>query len=147
MLEDPSIIEFKGQDPSVGSRIVSLFPTFVATKHLDVINLRFATPIDHERVEVHYAYFAHADDDEEMVRHRLRQSSNLLGPSGLISMEDASIFHRIHIGNHTPGAAIFQKGVRDKEKIEDEFLQNDESGNLPRWEYYREIMGFERRAA
>src|SRR3546814_6181318 len=82
-----------------------------------------------------------------MVRHRLRQSSNLLGPSGLISMEDASIFHRIHIGNHTPGAAIFQKGVRDKEKIEDEFLQNDESGNLPRWEYYREIMGFERRAA
>src|SRR3546814_6975933 len=68
MLEDPSIIEFKGQDPSVGSRIVSLFPTFVATKHLDVINLRFATPIDHERVEVHYAYFAHADDDEEMVR-------------------------------------------------------------------------------
>src|SRR3546814_13307278 len=82
-----------------------------------------------------------------MVRHRLRQSSNLLGPSGLISMEDASIFHRIHIGNHTPGAAIFQKGVRDKEKIEDEFLQNDESGNLPRWEYYREIMGFERSAA
>ncbi len=147
ILQDPSIIEFKGQDPSVGSRIVSLFPTFVATKHLDVINLRFATPIDHERVEVHYAYFAHADDDEEMVRHRLRQSSNLLGPSGLISMEDASIFHRIHIGNHTPGAAVFQKGVRDPETIEEEFLQNDESGNLPRWEYYREVMGFARRAA
>jgi anthranilate 1,2-dioxygenase large subunit len=26
-------------------------------------------------------------------------------------------------------------------------LQNDESGNLPRWEYYRDIMGFARRAA
>src|SRR3546814_14343693 len=116
MLEDPSIIEFKGQDPSVGSRIVSLFPTFVATKHLDVINLRFATPIDHERVEVHYAYFAHADDDAEMVRHRLRQSSNLLGPSGLISMDDASIFHRIPIGNHTHGPALFKPRVRDKKK-------------------------------
>jgi hypothetical protein len=144
VLKDKSLIEFKGQDPAVGSRIVSLFPTFVSTKHLDVINLRFATPIDAATVEVHYAYFAHQDDDEDMVRHRLRQSSNLLGPCGLISMEDASIFHRIHIGNHTPGSAIFQKGVHDPLKLESEFLQNDESGNLPRWEYYRSVMGFER---
>lgn len=147
VLKDTDVIAFKGQDPSVGSRIVMLFPTFVSTKHLDVINLRYATPIDEETTEVHYAYFAHQDDDEDMVRHRLRQSSNLLGPCGLISMEDASIFHRIHIGNHTPGNAIFQKGVRDPLKLESEFLQNDESGNLPRWEYYRSVMGFERAAA
>ena len=147
VLKDADLIAFKGQDPSVGSRIVSLFPTFVSTKHLDVINLRFATPIDEETTEVHYAYFAHQDDDAEMLRHRLRQSSNLLGPCGLISMEDASIFHRIHIGNHTPGNAIFQKGVRDRSKLDSEFLQNDESGNLPRWEYYRSVMGFERVAA
>ncbi|WP_235210017.1 hypothetical protein [Sphingobium sp. Ant17] len=38
VLKDKSLIEFKGQDPAVGSRIVSLFPTFVSTKHLDVIN-------------------------------------------------------------------------------------------------------------
>lgn len=144
VLKDKSLIEFKGQDPAVGSRIVMLFPTFVSTKHLDVINLRFAMPIDADTVEVHYAYFAHQDDSAEMVRHRLRQSSNLLGPCGLISMEDASIFHRIHIGNHTPGSAIFQKGVRDPAKLETEFLQNDESGNLPRWEHYRSVMGFGR---
>jgi phenylpropionate dioxygenase-like ring-hydroxylating dioxygenase large terminal subunit len=146
-LQDPSLIEFKGQDPSVGSRVISIFPTFVATKHLDVINLRFATPISHNVTEVHYAYFAHADDDEEMVRHRLRQSSNLLGPCGLISMEDASIFHRIHIGNHAPGAAVFQKGVKSLSEVGSEFLQNDEAANIPRWEYYRDIMDFERSAA
>lgn len=147
VLNDESLISFEGEDPSIGSRIVMLFPTFVSTKHLDVINLRFATPIDAETTEVHYAYFAHQDDDEDMVRHRIRQSSNLLGPCGLISMEDASIFHRIHIGNHTPGSAIFQKGVRDPLKLESEFLQNDESGNLPRWEHYRSVMGFERASA
>ena len=144
VLQDPSIIAFKGQDPSVGSRVVNMFPTFVGTKHLDVINLRFATALGLEKVEVHYAYFAHADDDEEMVRHRLRQSSNLLGPCGLISMEDASIFHRMHIGNKTPGVATFQKGVKDANEIPTEMTQNDETGQLPRWEYYREIMGFER---
>ncbi|WP_332811101.1 aromatic ring-hydroxylating oxygenase subunit alpha [Sphingomonas sp.] len=144
VLKDPSLIEYRGSSHAIGSRLVNMFPTFVATKHLDVINLRFATALGLEKVEVHYAYFAHADDDEEMVNHRLRQSSNLLGPCGLISMEDASIFHRMHIGNKTPGVATFQKGVKDANEIPTEMTQNDETGQLPRWEYYREIMGFER---
>lgn len=147
VLHDASIIEFKGTDPSKGSRIVSLFPTFVATKHLDVVNLRFANPIDVDHTEVHYAYFAHVDDDADLLRHRIRQSSNLLGPCGLISMEDASIFHRVHIGNRTPGTVAFQKGVKEFDGIGREFLQNDESGNLPRWEYYRSRMGFARELA
>lgn len=146
-LHDPSVIAFKGKDPQIGSRIVQLFPTFLATKHLDVINLRFATPIDHETIEVHYAYYGHEDDDEGMLLHRLRQGSNLLGPCGLVSMEDASIFHRIHVGSKTPGSATFQKGVKDPAELGLDFLQNDESGNLPRWEYYRSVLGFERKSA
>lgn len=146
-LKDPSLIEFKGQDPSVGSRIISLFPMFIITKHLDVINLRFANCRSVDETEVHYAYFYHEDDDEEMIRHRLRQSSNLLGPCGLVSMEDASIFHRVHIGNHTPGRVTFQKGVTDEHSLSFDFQQNDETGNLPRWDYYRETMGFKRELA
>lgn len=146
ILKDPSVVEFRGSDPARGSRLAQLFPTFVATSHMDVINLRFANPISVDETEVHYAYFSHLDDDAEMERHRLRQSSNLLGPCGLVSMEDASVFHRVHIGNHTPGNVTFQKGVKDPDSLEQEFKQNDEAGNLPRWEYYRRAMGFERQA-
>lgn len=144
MLRDPSIIEFKGVDPSKGSRVIELFPFFIATKHLDSINLRFAIARSVDETEVHYAYFHHLDDDAEMIRHRIRQASNLLGPSGLVSMEDASIFHRIHVGNQTPGNVTFQKGVTSRDKLSFDFKQNDETGNLPRWEYYRRIMGFAR---
>lgn len=147
LLRDPSIIAFKGTDPSKGSRVIEMFPVFVATKHLDVVNLRFAIASGVDETEVHYAYFAHVDDDADMVRHRVRQSSNLLGPCGLISMEDASIFHRVHIGNRTPGTVAFQKGVKDFAAFEHEVLQNDESGNLPRWEHYRALMGFDRAPA
>ena len=143
-LNDPSLIEFRGVDPSRGSRVVQLFPTFVLTKHLDVINARFAIPRGPQDTEVHYAYFCHEDDDADMVRHRIRQSSNLLGPCGMISMEDAAIFHRIHIGNHAPGNAVFQKGVKSFDEISYEVAQNDETGNLPRWDYYRRVMGFDR---
>jgi len=111
---------------------------------MDVINLRFAIARSPEVTEVHYAYFSHADDDEELAKHRLRQSSNLLGPCGMVSMEDAAVFHRIHIGNHTPGFAEFQKGVRSLSELAFNVGQSDESGNLPRWEHYRKVMGFKR---
>lgn len=62
-------------------------------------------------------------------------------------MEDASIFHRVHIGNRTPGTVAFQKGVKDFETMGYDFQQNDETCNLPRWEHYRSLMGFARAAA
>jgi phenylpropionate dioxygenase-like ring-hydroxylating dioxygenase large terminal subunit len=143
-LRDSSLVEFKGSDPKNGSCVVQLFPFTVMVKHLDVINLRFAIARSHEETEVHYAYFAHADDDEAMVRHRLRQSSNLLGPSGVVSMEDAALFERMHIGTYTPGYAEFQKGVAAGGRMPDKLKQNDESGQMVKWEYYRRLMGFSR---
>ncbi|WP_202636237.1 aromatic ring-hydroxylating oxygenase subunit alpha [Rugosibacter aromaticivorans] len=143
-LKDPSLIEFKGSNPERGSVITQLFPMTVMTKHMDVINLRFAIARSHEVTEVHYAYFAHEDDSEELVQHRIRQSSNLLGACGMVSMEDAAIFQRIHIGNQTPGFAEFQKGVTSLTEIPTDVKQNDETGNLPRWEHYRKVMGFKR---
>ncbi|MFA5937844.1 MAG: aromatic ring-hydroxylating dioxygenase subunit alpha [Sinimarinibacterium sp.] len=147
LVKDASIISFRESDPFKGaSRIVNLFPVTGIVKHLDIINIRFTIAVNVEDTECHFVYFAKADDDESMVRQRIRQSSNLLGPCGMVSMEDASIFHRIHIGSHTPGNAIFQKGVRSVDRLESEVGQNDESGNLARWEYYRKLMGFARSA-
>lgn len=146
LLVDGSLIAFKGHDTS-GSVIAAIKPITGVTKHLDMINIRFAFPRGVNKTEVHYGYFYHLDDDEEMVRHRIRQSSNMLGPSGLVSAEDASIFMRIHAGNHTPGNVTFQKGVFDEYDIGFEFKQNDETGNLPGWEYYRKQMGFVREPA
>ncbi|MBN8746472.1 Terephthalate 1,2-dioxygenase, terminal oxygenase component subunit alpha 1 [Xylophilus ampelinus] len=145
-LKDTSLITFKGQNPEKGSCVVQLFPCSVVVKHLDVINLRFAIARSHDVTEVHYAYFAHVDDSEDMVRHRLRQSSNLLGPCGMVTMEDAAIFQRIHIGSYTPGQAEFQKGVTGGDQPSFDVKQNDETGQLPKWEHYRKLMGFQREA-
>ena len=143
-LKDGAILDFKGTTTSTGSIVQMQFPLTVYSKHMDMLNIRYAFPKGPKGIEVHYAYFTHEDDDDEMIRHRIRQSSNLLGPCGLISMEDASVFSRIDKGNKTPGNAIFQKGVQDEYALSFEVKQNDESGNLPRWEHYRKLMGFER---
>lgn len=143
-LKDPSVIAFKGTDPQKGSVIAGLFPITGVVKHMDMLNIRFAFPRGMLNTEVHYAYFCRQDDDAEMVRHRLRQSSNLIGPSGLVSIEDAAVFNRLQVGTRTPGLAYFQKGVKDKRKLAWEFKQNDEWGNVPKWELYRRVMGFQR---
>ena len=145
-VKDASVVEFKGVDPSEGSHVVAPSIVVLTTKHLDMINIRFAMPRGVGKIEVHWAYFAHQDDDEEMARHRLRQSSNLLGPSGLISLEDAAVFHRIQnaVAAGTPNT-YFMKGVVEGADPMNPG-QNDETANLVWWEFYRDIMGFERAA-
>lgn len=143
-LNDHSLIEARDPRVSPQSIIVSLFPLSLILKHLDVINVRYAFPRSPDETEVHYAYFSHASDDEELRRHRLRQAANLLGPSGLISLEDGAVFNRLHVGSRTSGTVAFQKGVTDMFAPPTSFAHNDEAGNLLRWERYRQVMGFER---
>ena len=147
LLSDASLIEYRGGDLSRGSCSLHLFPLFAAVKHLDTIGLRFVNPRGVDRTELHFAYFGREDDDAEMTRHRVRQSSNLLGPCGMVSMEDAAMFQRLHIGSRTPGMQVFQKGVKDEYAMPREFSQNDEAVNILSWEYYRRVMGFEKEAA
>jgi phenylpropionate dioxygenase-like ring-hydroxylating dioxygenase large terminal subunit len=143
-LDDNSLVEFRDADAPRRSIVVNLFPMTVLTRHLDVINIRFSFPRSRDETEVHYAYFALADDDAEMYRHRVRQASNLLGPSGLISLEDGAVFNRLHQGSNTPGTVTFQKGAGLKLTAPCFVEQNDEASNLIKWERYREIMGFRR---
>lgn len=146
-LKDGSLIAYLDKDAKPKSISAHLFPATSLVKHLDSIGIRFANPLSADETELHYAYFSRIDDDEEMTEHRLRQSSNLLGPCGMVSMEDAAVFHRLHIGSHTPGSAIFQKGVKDESVMPTEFSQNDEASNLPGWERYRQIMGYAKEQA
>lgn len=148
LLKDNTVVEKHSRgDMKRGSVNVRLFPVSGLTRHLDSINMRFANAKSVDETEVHYAYFGRLDDTPEMLRQRIRQSSNLLGPCGLVSMEDAAVFHRLHIGSHTPGSTTFLQGVGNDNVIPTAFGQSDESSNLPLWERYRELMGYEREAS
>ncbi len=144
-LDDHSLVEFRDTSTPPRSIIVSFWPMTTITKHLDVINIRYAFPRGPEETEVHYAYFAHQDDSPQLYAHRVRQASNLLGPSGFISLEDGAVFSRVHGGSRTLGTVAFQKGYMDKPLEAPCFVaQNDEASNLIRWEHYRKSMGFSR---
>ncbi len=145
-LHDPSLVDFR-EGAAPRSVVIALFPLASIIRHLDVINIRLVIPHSVDETEVHYAYYAHQDDDAAMLRHRLRQSSNLLGPCGFISLEDGAVFNRVHQGSLTPGTVRYQKGVDALAEPPCIVGQNDETGNPIRWERYRKVMGFERASA
>jgi anthranilate 1,2-dioxygenase large subunit len=136
-LNDPSAVSFLGTDDR--ARVVALRPVTGITKHLDTINIRFARPLGVDKTEVSYAFFGHQNDSPEYLEHRIRQSSNLLGPSGYISIEDAAIYNRVQMTAKDRGVARFVKGIG---KPRSDWSQNDEASNTEWWEHYRHIMGF-----
>jgi phenylpropionate dioxygenase-like ring-hydroxylating dioxygenase large terminal subunit len=144
-LDDHSLVEFRDKSTPPRSIVTSLWPMTTIVKHMDVINVRYAFPRSPDETEVHYAYFAHQDDPPELLAHRIRQASNLLGPSGFISLEDGAVFSRVHSGSYALGTVAYQKGYADEELKAPCFVgQNDEASNLIRWDRYRKRMGFER---
>ena len=145
LLKDPSIISLKSHfDTQSGSVNTRFFPVSGISRHMDSINIRFANAISVDETEVHYTYFARVGDSDDLIKHRIRQASNLLGPCGMVSMEDAAVFHRVHVGSHTPGVSVFLKGASDANVLPSTFGQADEAANMPFWEYYRSLMGFDR---
>lgn len=138
-LKDPSVVEVKSKG-KLGGQVIFLFPLTIITTHLDMLNPRFARPVDNDHVEVHFAYFSRGDDSPELEQHRIRQSANLLGPSGLISLDDATVFLRIQKAAKTGMPNTFLKGVRDDSDPR-RATQNSELTNLLWWRVYRHHMG------
>lgn len=137
-LADPTLVEMRGTD--FRARVVALRPAYVLTKHLDTISVRFVRPLGVDRTEVTYAFFGHESDSPELRAHRVRQASNLLGPSGMITIEDAAVFNRQQMTSRDGGMSRFVVGV-DRPAVE--ATQNDENGNTAGWAYYRGVMGFD----
>ena len=87
-LQDPRVIEFiPDMDDGIGLSIQSLFPSVVLQQIQNTLATRQVVPIGTESTDLLWTYFGYADDSAETTNHRLR-NLNLVGPAGLISMED-----------------------------------------------------------
>ncbi len=109
-LRDTSILALKSKDePS--NRIVNIFPIGIVSDQIDTLSLRFAIPRGVAATEMQFAVFARRGDSDELVRHRVRQGSNLFGPEGFISLEDQTALSRVHDGAPGRGDNVVLKGT------------------------------------
>ena len=88
-LEDPAIIDFRDEEGDArGFDMIDVFPSVIIQRISNALATRHVRPKSANEFELYWTYFGYADDDPELRRMRLQQA-NVVGPSGLISMEDA----------------------------------------------------------
>ena len=138
-LNDASVVETRNDELTATVNLIR--PLCQSVKHLNSINFRFGRPVGPDKTEVHYTYLGFADDDDAIHNHRIRQSANLLGPSGFVSIEDSAVFERVQKAVSAPGNTInFVKGLAESPDGK-RCMQNDEAGSTPWWNDYKQRMG------
>jgi anthranilate 1,2-dioxygenase large subunit len=142
-LQEPDLVAFRRErDDSLNLAVTSVFPSSVFVQISNSLAIRRIRPRGIDEFEVFQTMLGYADDPPEMTRHRLRQA-NLVGPAGLVSMEDGEaieIAHRATRPDPERSSVIELGGagvISDRDyRVTDVPLRGF-------WSYYAELLGIE----
>ncbi|HEU0155813.1 MAG TPA: Rieske 2Fe-2S domain-containing protein, partial [Stellaceae bacterium] len=146
-LKDPSLVAFRREraDP-MHLVVTSVFPAAVFVQISNSLAIRQIRPRGVDEVEVFQTMIGYADDPPELALHRLRQV-NLVGPAGLVSMEDGEAIEIVHRASRPEplGTTVIELGgggvISDRDyRVSDVPLRGF-------WSYYAELLGIEPRGA
>jgi anthranilate 1,2-dioxygenase large subunit len=142
-LNDTEIVRFVKENPrGIATRIISLFPNAVFHQIYNCLGMRRVQPIRTDTLEVLFTMFGYQDDDDAMTAHRINQA-NMVGPAGLISMEDGEAIELVQRATaREPDAAgvVEMGGVGPMENLDTRVNEIPIRGF---WSYYSELMGIE----
>jgi len=141
-LDDPSLLHGrKGEwGDDVTLVIMSLMPSLVIQQIQNTLAVRQILPKGRDAFELVWTYFGYKTDDEELRNIRLKQI-NLIGPAGLISMEDgeSSVICQQAVVRDQNDWSCIEMGGRD---VEDADHLVTETTIRAFWDRYRELMGY-----
>lgn len=120
-------------------QILSVFPGFVLGQVWNSFVVRQVLPKGVDETELNWTYIGFAEDTSEERKARLRQL-NLVGPAGLVSMEDGCVGGFVQRGTATAenDAAIVQMGGEATESTNTRATEASVRGF---WKAYRRHMG------
>lgn len=139
-LADPSLLHTRKEfEVELTNSIHSIFPCLVVQQIFNTLATRHILPKSPDAFELLFTFFCYADDDEDMLQKRLKQT-NLVGPAGYISMEDGYAAEIVQqaIMRDQDACSFLELGGTTADDAED--LVN-EAAIRGFWSYYRQIMG------
>ncbi len=141
------------QDPSFNEYIVEMnderavllcafFPNLLVQRLSNTLATRQIRPRNATEYELYWTYFGYADDSAEL-RHMRAKQVNLVGPGGLVSMEDGEAGRLLQLGIHGDYAdahsVLAMDGLGDIPLKDDHLLT--ESSVRGFWRYWCDLMG------
>jgi len=140
-LADPKLTEAWPEYPcGTTLAIQSIFPNFVLQQTMNSIALRLCVPKGPGGCELQWWILGAADDSDAESRMRVRQS-NLIGPAGLISLEDGVVGGWVQRGTRADPdkTSLVEMGGRDVAPSKDSRVT--EVSVRGYWNAYRDLMG------
>ena len=138
-LQDPSLLSGRAEfGDGVTLVILSIFPSLVVQQISNTLAVRQIVPKGCGAFELVWTHVGYEDDDAEMAAIRLKQS-NLIGPAGLVSMEDGEAVEIVQraIESDSEGASYVGMGgafAQDADHLV------TEGSIIGFWENYRRTM-------
>jgi anthranilate 1,2-dioxygenase large subunit len=143
-LKDDSYIWYEPEwDDGISISICSIFPNACVQQIRNSLATRQIRPKGMDAFELYWTILGYADDSPAMTSHRLLQS-NMVGPAGLISMEDGEaveIAHRAAL-REPASCSVIEMGGGGRILTDISFKASD-IAIRGFWSYYAELMGME----
>jgi anthranilate 1,2-dioxygenase large subunit/terephthalate 1,2-dioxygenase oxygenase component alpha subunit len=139
-LRDPRVLDSWPEfDDGVTHAIQSLFPNMVVQQIQNSLAVRVLVPRGVDTCELFWTLFGYTDDTPEETRTRVRLA-NLIGPAGLVSMEDGVVgnFVQRTIGARPSGNTVLEMGGRTAESQKSRVSEASVRGF---WQRYRQHLG------
>jgi len=134
-LLDP-VREFPGDATVV---MQTLWPNLIVQQQSNTLAMRQIVPLDARSFDLAWTFFGYADDTPEMRQRRLRQA-NLMGPAGLVSLDDseAMLLSQAGIDGNDAANCLVEMGGRG---VANEAHMVTETAIRGFYQHYRSVMG------
>ena len=138
-LRDPRLLEPVREFPGDATVVMqTLWPNLIVQQQSNTLAARQIVPIDAGHFDLAWTFFGYADDPPEMRQRRLRQA-NLMGPAGLVSLDDseAMLLSQAGIDGNEAAECIAEMGGR---AVRNEPHMVTEAAIRGFYQHYRRVM-------
>jgi salicylate 5-hydroxylase large subunit len=138
-LRDPRLLEPVREFPGEATVVLqTLWPNLIVQQQSNTLAVRQIVPIDAGQFDLAWTFFGYADDTPQMRQRRLRQA-NLMGPAGLVSLDDseAMLLSQAGIDTNAEAECVAEMGGR---AVHDEPHMVTETAIRGLYQHYRRIM-------
>ena len=117
----------------------TVWPNLIVQQQSNTLAMRQIVPIDPGHFDLAWTFFGYADDTPEMRQRRLRQAS-LMGPAGLVSLDDseAMLLSQAGIDGDPAAECVAEMGGR---AVHGEPHMLTETAIRGFYQHYRAVMG------
>jgi salicylate 5-hydroxylase large subunit len=138
-LGDPRLLDPVREFPGKATVVMqTLWPNIIIQQQSNTLAMRQLVPRGPELFDLMWTFFGYADDTPEMTQRRLRQA-NLMGPAGLVSIDDGEVmeFSQQGVRQRTNDAGVLEMGGRG---TADEDHMVTETAIRAFYKHYRQAM-------